>query len=932
MNLGRGRFTCWCVLMCLVVSLKSLASDIDHARILVVKSYDPNFPTYADISYGLNEVLDRDSVLLDVSYMHSKLVYDVVSVANYKRAISYQFLNSQKYDMVITVDDNALRFALSERQGLFRDLPIVFLGVNNVELALSLKGDKQVSGVIEAVSFDENIQFIQEAMPHVENIHLLVDGTTTGRADFEKLSRTIADYPDFNWKKLDLATLAWGELIEDMASIDAHNSVVLLISAYRDKNNVALSFDESVYLITDATTAPIVHPYQHGIGQGLLGGLVVDHRAHAVLAGELAHRYFHRGYFIEEDMVVQPPTKALFDYAQLKRFGIKERDLPSGSHILGKPEPILSRYYVEVMTLFGLVFIILTTLALLAWVKKRTAEQDEDKLKSILNSLDSYIYLKDEHGRYLFANKKMCQNLSLDEDEVLGKDDYDLFDENVATRISSVDQLVVNSKKPYSSEETYWHEDVGKKMIVHTRKVPLMNDKGDIYAICGSSIDITRSKTQERIIEQIAYQDPTNGLGNRVKLFTYLTDVMSKSEFVGGQTAVGFFDIDNFRYINETYGHTAGDHCIDIVLDKLKRLVGEAGQALRLGGDEFYLVVYGETHASQTIRDIQRQLPETVNILGNTIPLSVSVGISLYPAEGVTEPEQLLRRAELSSYEAKMRGGNQAVCLDNSQDQKASDNEFITEVIGAMHRNELELYFQPKASSKQKTIVGAEALIRWNHPVKGFLTPNMFLPEVHRLGLFKQIDDWVIERAMETLDAWCEAGLALNLSINLSHEYFSQTDLFEILQDKLARYPNIKQGLLEIEILETHALEDLNHVSNMIKKCRLLGIRFSIDDFGTGYSSLTYLQRLPVDTLKVDQSFVRHGLREVDIGILKGILVFCNALHITPIVEGVETVQELKRLNEVGFDYIQGYLISKPVTENAFIARVKAQPANLSSA
>jgi EAL domain-containing protein (putative c-di-GMP-specific phosphodiesterase class I) len=301
-----------------------------------------------------------------------------------------------------------------------------------------------------------------------------------------------------------------------------------------------------------------------------------------------------------------------------------------------------------------------------------------------------------------------------------------------------------------------------------------------------------------------------------------------------------------------------------------------------------------------------------------SLQVSASLGVTYYPQAKDLNADQLLRQADQAMYQAKLAGKNRYYVFDAEQDSSIrGHHESLERIRRALSAQEFLLYYQPKVNMRTGAVTGAEALIRWQHPEKGLLPPGVFLPVVEDHLLAIEIGEWVISTALTQMEIWHAIGLDIPVSVNISARQLQELNFVERLSATLSRHPNIRPGCLELEVLETSALEDMAHISKLIESCRGLGVKFSLDDFGTGYSSLTYLKRLPVTTLKIDQSFVRDMLDDPDdLATLQGILGLATAFNREVIAEGVETMEHGAMLLQLGCEHVQGYGIARPMPAN----------------
>jgi len=410
-------------------------------------------------------------------------------------------------------------------------------------------------------------------------------------------------------------------------------------------------------------------------------------------------------------------------------------------------------------------------------------------------------------------------------------------------------------------------------------------------------------------------------LPNRRLLSDRLQQALIRTERSGKLCAVCFLDLDGFKTVNDVYGHAVGDDVLVGVTEHLKSVLRADDTLARLGGDEFVLVaaVASPDECTLILDRVLQVTRQPVSAGGQLISLSASVGASLYPADNA-DPDTLLRHADQAMYQAKQAGKNRYQLFDPEIDRQSQAHRTkLAQLWVALEANQLVLYYQPKVDLVTGAVIGVEALIRWQHPELGLQQPGQFLPSIYGSDLEQPLGEWVIETALKQMESWLDEGVTTQVSVNVSANHLLQPDFAQRLADTLARHPRIPPSDLELEVLETAALADMEQAVDMLQRCTALGVRFSLDDFGTGYSSLTYLRKLPVDTLKIDQSFVRNMLTDPeDLGIVHGVIDLAAAFHRQVIAEGVETLAHGARLRELGCCHGQGYGIAQPMPAGQF--------------
>jgi diguanylate cyclase (GGDEF)-like protein/PAS domain S-box-containing protein len=482
-------------------------------------------------------------------------------------------------------------------------------------------------------------------------------------------------------------------------------------------------------------------------------------------------------------------------------------------------------------------------------------------------------------------------------------------------------------------ENDHWHGEIwnrrknGERYAIQQTISAVFDVHSNSRQYVALFSDITELKKQEHALEHIAHYDALTTLPNRVQLAEQLKRTMAQTLLRGQRLAVVYLDLDGFKSINDRHGHAAGDLLLIAVASRMKQALREGDTLARIGGDEFVAVLLDLPEGSASAPMLTRLLaaaaqPELIGDAGGTLVLQVtaSLGITFYPQTDEVDADQLLRQADQAMYQAKLAGKNRYQVFDTEQDRSIrGHHESLEHIRRALGANQFVLYYQPKVNMRTGAVIGAEALIRWQHPDKGLLPPAVFLPVIEEHPLAIDIGEWVIDTALSQLEAWHSVGLDIPVSVNICARQLQQANFVERLRGLLAAHPQVKPNCLELEVLETSALEDLAQVSQVISACREIGVMFALDDFGTGYSSLTYLKRLSVAQLKIDQSFVRDMLDDPDdLSILEGVLGLAIAFRRQVIAEGVETVEHGKMLLQLGCELAQGYGIARPMPAHEF--------------
>jgi diguanylate cyclase (GGDEF)-like protein len=477
-------------------------------------------------------------------------------------------------------------------------------------------------------------------------------------------------------------------------------------------------------------------------------------------------------------------------------------------------------------------------------------------------------------------------------------------------------------------EEAYWQGEVwnrrksGEVYAELLTITALRNQRGEVENYVGLFSDITRQKEHERELERIANYDALTGLPNRRLLADRLHQALALSQRRGSTLAVVYLDLDGFKAVNDQHGHECGDELLIAIARRMKQSVRDSDTICRLGGDEFVAVLQDLPDGSACMPFLSRLLDacaRAVNIGGRLLQVSASIGVALYPQHSEVDADQLMRQADQAMYEAKLAGKNRFHLFDAEQQRSTiSRHAQLDAIRRALAQEEFVLYYQPIVNLRLGRVVAAEALIRWQHPRRGLLSPAEFLPLIEDDPLAVQLGEWVLEAALRQQEAWQDAGLHIVSSVNIGSRQLQQPDFVERLKALLDAHPGVTPARLKLEVLETSALEDITHVSRIMAECAALGVSFALDDFGTGYSSLLYLKRLPAAQIKIDQGFVRNMLEDPDdLAILEGVLGLAAAFRRDAIAEGVESEAHARMLLQLGCQLAQGYGIARPMPAQA---------------
>jgi diguanylate cyclase (GGDEF)-like protein/PAS domain S-box-containing protein len=460
------------------------------------------------------------------------------------------------------------------------------------------------------------------------------------------------------------------------------------------------------------------------------------------------------------------------------------------------------------------------------------------------------------------------------------------------------------------------------RWVRHLGKVVDRDAGGRPLRMLGVAMDVTSQRAQEDLLHRLAHFDTLTGLPNRVHLAGRLEQAMHAAQQDGRLLGVAYLDLDGFKPVNDRLGHSAGDRLLVIVAGRLVRALRPMDCVARLGGDEFVILLPGlrsRADAEELLQRLMDNLSAPFTLGTEHAVVTASVGYTLYPEDGA-DADTLLRHADHAMYGAKQAGRNRVQAFDAAQERaRQACADQARQLRGALANGQFELYLQPKVDMRSGAVIGAEALARWRHPDRGLLAPGAFLPLIEQAEMETAFGEWAVDSALGLIEMLRSRGMELPVSVNISARHLQQQDFAQWVAGRIALRPGLPTQLLDLEITESAALYDMDHVVPQLLQLRRLGATVSLDDFGTGYSSLSYLRRLPMDTLKLDRSFVSGMMTDPgDFAIVKGVIGLADSFGYSIVAEGVETEAQGAALLDMGCTLAQGYCISRPMAAEEF--------------
>jgi diguanylate cyclase (GGDEF)-like protein/PAS domain S-box-containing protein len=543
-----------------------------------------------------------------------------------------------------------------------------------------------------------------------------------------------------------------------------------------------------------------------------------------------------------------------------------------------------------------------------AWIEERRL------LRAMIDQVPDYLFAKDTQSRFVVANKAVAADLGYDPEGLLGKSDLELHPAEIARDFYANEQRIIRVGEPILDHEEYVVRPNGERRWLSTSKAPLRNDDGEIVGLVGISRDITNRKLDEARVRHMAYHDQLTGLANRARFEVELRDTIERK----GRAFLLLVDLDGFKHVNDTHGHAAGDDLLRQVGERLSHLALPDGFVSRMGGDEFAIILDARRPLAATCEAIARGLSQSFQLSGKTANIGASIGTA--PIHEAPSASEALRRADIALYAAKGAGRGRWQFYERAMGEVLERRLRLQgELSASIATDQIFAMYQPVYRADGRTPAGAEALVRWRHPVMGLLPPSQFISIAEETGLIHAIGERMLKSACAFLATHPSVPwIAVNVStVQLHSDTFAASTLAAI------RAANIDPARIQLEITESVLLQDAGAGRLILEKLAAAGVRIALDDFGTGYSSLNYLRRFPVNKIKIDRSFVSEiGSRSAD-AIVNAIVALARGLDMTVTAEGVETEAQRAFLESAGCHEVQGYLMSRPLAEDQLAAALR---------
>jgi diguanylate cyclase (GGDEF)-like protein/PAS domain S-box-containing protein len=934
-----------------------LSSVSYQPTVLIINSYNKGLTWTDDQTEGITHALGGSGIAptITVEYLDWKnnptqenlqLFYQLMKAKYAKKHI----------DLLMATDDAALEFALRHRDEIFSAAPVVFSGVYPPAADRLTYGYTNATGFYENIDAEGTLRLMVSLNPDLKEIYLLFDNSESGLATkvpvevaARQVKPDIAVYP--------LNDLDAGEITRKLSGLPA-DAAVLVTTYSSDPNGNTRDIDRYVKLFAASSKAPVYVLYDFLLGGGAVGGSVISGRRQGEEAARLGRRIIAGEPAAAIPIIDLQTGQTVVDYQELQKHRLPVGKVPPGGSFLNRP---LSYYeeHKRAIWMLGTAFCLMAVYIVSLTInirRRRRAEAELKKTNADLAATYEVVLasqkelteqyqalvaaqraLQESEERHIlslsgandglwdwnivsdevFFSERCTEMLGLDNPKLSGLENYLRSTVPPADRDRVLKNLHnhLQGKTPYYSCEHRLKTPSGTKWILARGKA-LFDETGRPVRMAGSLTDIAERKRNEEAINYLAYHDALTGMANRLALNEKLRAVLA-----GGRTgrqagAVAFIDLDNFKVINDTFGHSHGDRLLVTFSCMLQQLDGGRHFIARIGGDEFVILVEGVTGTNELTafaNKIVTICDKPLTVEGKTLYITASIGITVFPADGATV-EELFKNADLAMYKAKDLGKNRYVFFDKSISEVVLHKTAIERNLReAVTGQEFELWYQPIISVATGRITGLEALIRW-HRDNTIIMPGEFIKIAEETGLILAIGNWALTSACDFAASLLRGGhQGFTVTVNLSAVQLMRSDFADwVRQTVLAA--GLPPATIGLEITESVLIESFEANIGKLAELRDLGVKIYLDDFGTGYSSLKYLQHLPVDVVKIDKSFtagLTADLAESDF--IGPIIALARQAGLQVVAEGVETEYQYGKLIKYNCDFVQGYFFSKPV-------------------
>jgi len=946
---------------CLLISI-SIGFSSTQKHVLIINSYHRGLSWTDDSTVSeMNTIRSgyKGDVKFYVEYMDWKEHPTEEMKRLFKEQIAYKYKDIL-LDVIIAGDDAAFSFTLDNRESLFGDTPVIFQGISESSYKTLVKERINLTGVIEIVDIETTIEVAQMVNPNMSTFYIIHDQTESGRS----MGNVAANQVRVLYPKLNVVIVtdqSIEEIIKFVGSLTSKDSI-LMTAYYTDINGENIDFEDMIEKVSESTSAAVFSLYDFAIGTGAIGGNLLSAHLIGERAGELAIDILNGADADTIPLVRDGMHINAIDYKAAIQFKIDFKNISEEVQIINRPISIFETYKSAIIMVIGLITIMGVFLVILSYYLRKTLNLKNDlseknseqmRLNDELSASEEELKAQFEALNELFDELQLSKEkneLILDaiKDTIIDwniKDNTfsmsEKWEELLGYSIQLVDtpRFILNLvheedmdliKAYYDVEQTGFSDDYlvqirlkifsGEYKWYLVKGIVRRDPKGYPMRMISAFTDIDALKQLEGQMRYTAYHDQLTGFANKSALEANITKAFSKGIINYG---ILLIDIDHFKRINDTMGHVFGDKYIKSV-GELIHTVLQKDEALRrntkiyrINGDEF--VLYYRTSELTQIAELAnfliQHLNDVIEVEYSNFSNSVSIGYAIYPEDGDTL-EVLLTKSDLAMYKAKEEGRGRAKHYETSMYERIIWRVEREDALkNALIKGELSLVYQPVVNCNDQKIIGFEALLRWQHPTLGNISPLDFIPIAEESQLIMPIGKWVINEALSFLkEIQLRQNKSYHMAVNVSVLQLIQEDFEKIVSDALLSF-EIDPAYFIIEITETVLMQTVETTTSKLSRLRELGLKIALDDFGTGYSSLSYLKTLPIDILKIDKSFIDElGQSKEHEDLVQVIVLMGQQLNMKLVAEGVESVSQWESLKTLQCDYMQGYYFSKPLT------------------
>jgi len=916
--------------------------------ILIIHSYNREYGWTEDMNRGIMECLDMMAArhVVYTEYLDWKRFPDDALVERVRDVLAHKFLG-RGIDIVVTTDDRALQFAVAERPTLFPEAAIVFSGVYPEALPSLTKGARNITGVFENQDPESTLRIAQRIRPTANAVYIVSNLNESGIA-VERHIREVAQRVFPGGSIVSLSDLTIEGIERKVAELDADS--VLIVGTYSiEKSGRFFSGETLIARLASASRVPVYVMNTHQLGTGAIGGNLLDPHRMGRAAGDLAVKILDGAKADTIKPLIGRSHTPMFDYHAMRRHRIEAQRLPFNATIINQEPNLVVKWrgaIVASAVLFLLMLLLIDTLYT-SLRKEKSMSRDlaakNDEIGSLNEDLRSKNALLEFTTRNLETSEERFRLAALGSNDAIW--DWDIAADRVhySDRWFEMTGYERDNRKPRLLTELLHPDDRAEMKAVFEGHVDRRTDHFEAEArvktadgsykwvlvrgkavwgadgrpsrFAGSITDIDERKRREAEIENLAFYDQLTGLPNRTLAIDITRHALS-SIAQGKQCGIIFIDIDNFKVINDTFGHAAGDAALVSAATVMRTIGDERVKVARFGGDEFIIIVSDSSaeEIEKYAKLILRLLGRRTEINGRYHYLTVSAGVSIYPDHDY-HFEGLLQKADAALHFAKADGKNRYRLYDSSMQERLSRRVGLeADLRAAFDRDELSVAYQAQVDPNTGRVRGAEALARWNSLGRGQVSPAEFIPIAEETGLIFKLGAFVLRDACRFIAEEERKGNAdFTVSVNVSVKQVEERDFADRVS-QILREEGVNPSRISLEITESFLIESLEAIVERLRELKKAGFGIALDDFGKGYSSLSYLRALPINHIKIDKAFI-DDLAGSDGILVRTIVEVSHQLGLTVVAEGVESKEQVDALRSMNCDLIQGYYYQRPVAQ-----------------